>query len=138
MTENSIEIWTQERLEEGPIKGLWEFPGGGIEEGESPEEAMRREVWEEVPLKLTPEHTVRFFKVYNIHSTANNSIFLFVHLVKDLGTLQHGRWIKIDLQQGSSFLQGEIPPANHAIIDELCAYILALSKEKVADLLWKL
>ena len=33
-------------------KGYWNFPGGGIEKGESPEEAVRREVKEEVGLPL--------------------------------------------------------------------------------------
>lgn len=36
----------------GPYKGLWGLPGGGIEFGESPEEALKREFLEEVALAV--------------------------------------------------------------------------------------
>ena len=37
----------------GPFAGAWLLPGGGVEDGESPEEAVRRETREETGCELT-------------------------------------------------------------------------------------
>ena len=42
----------------GEFKDYWEFPGGKMEAGESPKEALQREIWEELETRIVVEQLV--------------------------------------------------------------------------------
>ena len=50
--EQGKEILFATQTGDGDMKGSWEFPGGKIEPGETPQEALTREIQEELDTKI--------------------------------------------------------------------------------------
>lgn len=133
---DSFKIWVQPRMEQGPLYGMLEFPGGKIEDGETPEAAARREVLEEVGIEIPPDSSLKLFK-YQDYSTDLKNICLFVFL-SDYDQLpkEKGAWLTIRYDEKSAPYKGKIPPINHVFIDELAVYIQAQFNAGMIKLLW--
>lgn len=63
-------LFIQRRPDDGLLGGLWEFPGGKVEPGESPEQAAVREVAEETGMRIrlqeslgTVDHAYSHFRI---------------------------------------------------------------------------
>lgn len=132
-----FKVWVQVRLEEGPLYNLLEFPGGKIEEGETPESAARREVLEEVELVIPFDSPLVLFKLQDYSSNSKN-ICLFAFLSNyDQLPPSKGQWLEMTYGQKSAPLQGKIPPINHIILDELAVYIQSQFNAGMLGSLWK-
>ena len=103
----------------GPGKSLpylWEFPGGKIEAGETPEQALSRELQEEVG--ITPVGATLFEKLE--YQFPDRHITLWFWLVESWKGEpwgkegQPGKWIAAGALQAEDF-----PPANEPIIMKL-------------------
>ncbi len=124
-----LEVWTQIRTDDGPFHGLLEFPGGGIEAGEIPEQAAVREIQEEVGLDLQ-ENDLKLMGIYSNHFK-NKNVVLYVFISRSYDLLNSkGVWLKVEKQGKSSPYFGKIPGPNHQIIDDLFLHLLGNSHGK--------
>lgn len=69
-------VFIQQRKNEDIWGGLWEFPGGKIEEGESPEQALVREYREETAFTVRVEQHITSV----VHHYTRYKVFLSCHL----------------------------------------------------------
>lgn len=116
--EDVLKVWVQKRTDDGPYHGLLEFPGGGVEAGETPLAACIREVAEEVGIVIKEEDH-HFFGNYT-RDLGDKVILLYIYLFPKYAELEgKGQWLEIESNQLSSYLTGKIPPLNHQIIDDL-------------------
>lgn len=131
IVESGFSIWMQKRAD----NGLWEFPGGKIEAGESAKEAALREVLEEVGLKI-PLNPLNF-KTYP-YSYQEKNIILHVFLCHFSQIPENlGIWEKIDFKGKSGYLVGKIPPINHLVIDEVADYLMVEHHHEAWKNLWR-
>ena len=116
-------IWNEERqilidrrLPEGILGGLWEFPGGKLEPGETIEECIKREIWEEIGIVIeVGEHLITIEHTYT-HLRVTLTVHQCRHLTGIPQPLESDeiRWVKLDEIDQFTF-----PKANEKIIDFL-------------------
>ena len=92
-----------------------EFPGGKVEKGETPEQACRREIYEEVGIGLKDWH--RFDVICHEYDDIIVNLHLFhAYVPEELLSLIHQPWVWFDRDQLAEL---NFPKANAAILDRL-------------------
>ena len=110
------EVLIDQRLEEGLLGGMWEFPGGKQEPGESVEDCIARELQEEVGIAVR----VREELITVDHAYSHKKLRFVVHLCELVSGVpqplasQQVRWVKTGELKDFAF-----PAANARMIEAL-------------------
>ncbi|MBK5143313.1 8-oxo-dGTP diphosphatase MutT [Budviciaceae bacterium BWR-B9] len=109
-------IFVTQRLKGSHLAGYWEFPGGKVESGEDAEQALRRELQEEVGIKMTHSSLLTTLE----YDYPDRQLTLHFFIVDGWESQPEGRegqvsrWIDV-----SQLNVAEFPPANQPVIAEL-------------------
>lgn len=110
------QILIGQRPENHSLAGLWEFPGGKIESGETPEVALARELNEELGI----EATVGELKLAYCHSYGEvNILILFYEILYWKGEPKPQHHMKIEWIDPYELSHRNIPEANRKILDRI-------------------
>lgn len=94
----------------------WEFPGGKLEQGETPEQALVREFLEETGIQIRLSKPLMLVE----HDYPDRHVRLHVHTINEFSGDVHGlegqtlKWVSLDALFELDFLQG-----NQVILDKL-------------------
>lgn len=105
-----------QRPETHSLAGQWEFPGGKIEPGETPEEALARELSEELGI----DATIGEFKLSCTHSYGDvNILILFFEVLYWKGEPKTIHHLALDWIPAVELMNRPIPEANRKIIKKI-------------------
>lgn len=110
------QILIDKRRPEGLMGGLWEFPGGKIEPGETVVECIKREILEELGIEIeVGDRLVAINHIYS-HFSVTLNVYHCRHLsgVPQPIECDEIRWVRLDELDTYAF-----PEANFQIIDAL-------------------
>ena len=122
-TDEGAKVLVQKRVEDGPLNGLLEFPGGKLEVDEDPETCALRELKEETGLELVKTHVYGRIGPYK-YDYSDRCVCIYAVLMRqDDIEINKGAWVPFSLEFDETTWAGKVPEANLEIIKDITKYI---------------
>jgi 8-oxo-dGTP diphosphatase len=119
---NQQQIFITRRPDHLHQGGLWEFPGGKVEVGETAESALARELFEEIGISINACEP--FMQIE--HDYPDKQVFLDIWQVNSFAGTAHGKegqdccWVSLEtLVTEKSERLFDFPAANQPVLDRL-------------------
>lgn len=117
LNEERSKVYLSLRQTHQTYSGFWEFPGGKLEENESYEECVKREVFEEVGIIAQELEFIEKKDYINKHDIHVFLEFYLVTKYRGLPKAKEGQ--KLKLVNISDLNKYNILPANESVIEKL-------------------
>jgi len=112
-------ILLAQRPEGKALAGMWEFPGGKVEAGESPEAALRREIHEELGIDLCDSCLAPFGFV--THEYEDFSLLMLLFLCRNWEGIPSGKEGQALMwRRPKDMVDLPMPPADRPLVMQLC------------------
>ena len=113
------EVFATQR-EYGEFKGWWEFPGGKMEPGESPQEALKREIREELDAEVEVRELLETVEwdYPNFHLTMHCFICSLLSESLHLNEHEAATWLTHETLRSVKWL-----PADEILLDRIAEYL---------------
>jgi 8-oxo-dGTP diphosphatase len=118
MMDNNGKILLQQRPSGTSMAGLWEFPGGKVEPGETPEAALIREIFEELGVTLKAQALTPI--AFASEALSDKHLILLLYLVREWeGHPEALHATSLDWVSPSAMHALAMPPADRPLVNQL-------------------
>ena len=134
----AVSLWMQKRNdpEEDRFNGLWEFPGGKVEEGENITEAVIREIREETEIDISREERIKFFGYYRTERDKTNILMHVFLIYGDKNTTKKGQWFRFLEGEDAKKVKEKTLAPNEQIINDALQWIRGIRSVKKESMAW--